>query len=49
MKKIYIDDTKVKRGVKCENDIEDLQADLDKVYIWAKENNMVFNGKSSKS
>ena len=44
LKKIYVDDTKVKKGIKCEDDIEDLQADLDKLYTWAKENNMVYNG-----
>ena len=44
LKQIYVDDTKIKRGIKSEEDVEDLQADLEKLYDWAKENNMVFNG-----
>ena len=43
-KKIYVDDTKVKRGIKTEEDVEALQADLNKLFTWAKDNNMVFNG-----
>ena len=43
-KKIYVDDTKVKKGVRTEEDVEALQNDLDKLYTWAKDNNMVFNG-----
>ena len=43
-KKIYVDDTKIKKGIKDEKDVEELQVDLDKLYSWAKENNMVFNG-----
>ena len=45
IKKVYVDDTKVKKGVKTEDDVEILQADLDKIYQWAKDNNMTFNGK----
>ena len=44
IKKIYVDDTKVKKGIKSEEDVESLQADLNKLYDWAKTNNMVFNG-----
>ena len=44
LKKVYVDDTKVKKGIKSEEDDEDLEADLEKLYTWAKENNMVFNG-----
>ena len=43
-KKIYVDDTKIIKGIKNEEDVEELQKDLDKLYNWAKENNMVFNG-----
>ena len=43
-KKIYVDDTKIKKGIRNESDVEELQEDLDKLYSWAKENNMVFNG-----
>ena len=39
-----MDDTKIIKGIKNEEDVEELQKDLDKLYNWAKENNMVFNG-----
>ena len=45
IKKIYVDDTKVKKAIANVEDVEILQADLDKLYDWAKSNNMVFNGK----
>ena len=35
---------KIIKGIKNEEDVEELQKDLDKLYNWAKENNMVFNG-----
>ena len=44
-KKVYVDDTKLIKAVKTENDVEDLQEDLDALYKWAEENNMKFNGK----
>ena len=44
IEKVYVDDTKVKKGVKTEEDIENLQSGLDKIYQWAKDNNMAFNG-----
>ena len=44
VKKVYVDDTKVKKGVKNEDDVESLQNDLTKIYQWAKENNIKFNG-----
>ena len=44
MKKIYVDDTKVKKPIKNVEDVESLQLDLTKLYEWAKSNNMVFNG-----
>ena len=42
-KQIYVDDTKVKKGIKNEDDVEALQEDLNKLYDWAKTNNMVYN------
>lgn len=42
--KEYVDDTKVKRPITNEHDIEKLQEDLDRIYNWAKQNNMKFNG-----
>ena len=44
MKQVYVDDTKIKKAVKTEEDVEDLQNDLEQLYEWAKQNNMVFNG-----
>ena len=38
------DDTRVMRAVKNEEDVEQLQADLDKLYNWQENNNMLFNG-----
>ena len=43
-KQIYVDDTKVKKGIKTEEDVESLQEDLNKFYEWANTNNMVYNG-----
>ena len=34
----------MKKGIRSEADVESLQADLNKLYDWAKTNNMVFNG-----
>ena len=42
--KEYVDDTKVKKPVNNEEDVKSLQSDLDKIYEWAKKNNMKFNG-----
>ena len=42
---LFADDTRVMRQVQQEEDVEDLQKDLDKIYNWQKENNMIFNGK----
>ena len=42
--KVYVDDTKAKKGIKMEEDVESLQDDLNKMYDWATENNMEFNG-----
>ena len=44
MKKVYVDDTKVKKPIKEEADVQVLQDDLEKLYDWAKENGMKFNG-----
>ena len=44
VKKVYVDDTKVKKGVKSEEDVLELQEDLDRLYEWAKINNMICNG-----
>ena len=41
---IYIDDSKVKKAVKNEESVEDLQENLDKIYNWEQQNNMKFNG-----
>ena len=44
MKKVYVDDTKIKKGIKSNEDVEELQEDLYKLYEWARNNNMRFNG-----
>ena len=41
---VYVDDTKLKKPIKAENDVESLQEDLEALYTWAQENNMEFNG-----
>ena len=42
--KVYVDDTKLTKSVKTNQDIESLQEDLETLYSWASENNMKFNG-----
>ena len=34
----------MKRGIKNNEDVENLQKDFDKLYDWAKISNMVYNG-----
>ena len=43
--KIYIDDAKASKAVRGEEDVEELQRDLDSLFNWASDNNMVFNAK----
>ena len=42
--KVYVDDTKLKKAIKTEHDVEGLQEDLEVLYSWAGDNNMQFNG-----
>ena len=42
---VYVDDSKVKKRVQDETEVESLQNDLDMIYTWQKENNMEFNAK----
>ena len=42
--KIYVDDSKVKKKIEIEKDVELLQDDLEELYIWGKENSMEYNG-----
>ena len=42
---LFADDTRVLKAIKDEEDVEKLQADLDKLYEWQENNNMLFNGK----
>ena len=42
--KIFVDDTKIKDIIIEEEDVEKLQANLDKLFDWEEENNMKFNG-----
>ena len=41
---IFADDTRISKPINNEEDVEALQEDLEKLYSWAKENNMAFNG-----
>ena len=43
----YADDTRLSRAVSGVTDASVLQTDLEKVYQWAIDNNMVFNAKKS--
>jgi ribonuclease P/MRP protein subunit RPP40 len=43
IKKIYVNETKVKKAIRKEEDVEDLQEDLERMYDWARSNNMFFN------
>ena len=42
---LFADDTRVTRRIDSEEDVEKLQNDLNKLYQWQEENNMLFNGK----
>ena len=42
--KIFVDDTKMKDVISEEKDVEKLQGELDKLFIWQDNNNMLFNG-----
>ena len=41
----FADDTRVANGITSKDDIQALQMDLDSIYKWSKENNMMFNSK----
>ena len=40
----FADDTKIWRGISIDQDVTQLQGDLELIYKWAEENNMLFNG-----
>ena len=40
---LFADDTRITKVIQNFSDVEDFQKDLDKIYQWSKENNMVFN------
>ena len=42
---MFCDDTRLMGKIKSEEDVENLQTDLDKIYSWAENNNMLFNNK----
>ena len=42
---VYVDDTKLKNKVNCEEDVEELQSELEKLDMWAKYNCMEYNKK----
>ena len=39
----FADDTRIGKGICCEQDLETLQEDLNTIYLWAKANNMELN------
>ena len=41
----FADDTRVAKGIATKEDIQALQSDLNVIYRWSKENNMMFNSK----
>ena len=47
--KIFVDDAKIKDSIKSEEDIEKLQENLDKLYLWEATNKMKFNGSKFQS
>ena len=42
---LFCDDTRVMGPVRSEEDVENIQHDLDTIYDWQQQNNMLFNGK----
>ena len=40
MTKMYVDDAKVKKAIRSEEDVEELQVNLNHMYEWARTNNM---------
>ena len=42
--KLFVDDTKIKDSIKNESDVEKLQENLDKLFEWQVDNNMLYNG-----
>ena len=40
----FADDTRITKGITCTNDATNLQNDLSKIYDWANQNKMTFNG-----
>ena len=40
---LFCDDTRVTKHVENKIDVEELQIDLDKLYEWQEDNNMLFN------
>ena len=45
---LFADDTRVMRPVSSEDAVEELQSDLDVIYNWQKESNMIINSKKFK-
>ena len=44
VKKVHVDDTKVKNGVQSEEDVLELQENLDRLYEWSRINNIILKG-----
>jgi len=41
---LFADDTRLTKFIKTEEDAEHFQEDLEEIYKWSRENNMIFNG-----
>ena len=41
---IFVDDTKIKDVISEDKDVEKLQGELDKLFVWQDKNSMLFNG-----
>ena len=42
--KVFVDDAKIKDSINTEEDVEMLQENLEKLYLWEANNKMKFNG-----
>ena len=40
---MFADDTRILGNIASEEDVEKMQSDLNKIYKWAEDNNMLFN------
>ena len=46
---LFSDDTRMMKSISSEHDVEDLQSDIDVIYRWQKENNMLLNNNKNRN